>query len=1021
MAREITFPEARKPVAPRTVLVIAALGVFMAFIDSTIVTIAFPNLRASFPDSSLSSLSWVFNVYNVALAALLIPAGRLADIAGRRRLFVLGVALFTIASVLCAAAPSVGFLVAARALQGAGAAVLIPTSLGLILHAYPEKRRTHAIALWSATGALAAGIGPSIGGLLVSLADWRLVFLINLPVGIAVWWFARRELVESRAPGRRALPDMAGALLLAVSIAALTLAIVQGDSWGWTDPRTIAAVVVAAIAACVLVRRSASHPSPIVDAELLRSRGANAANALTLVGSAGFFALGLANILYLMEVWGYSPFVAGLAGTPAPFVAAAAAVAVGKVVARRDPRPFIAAGAVIWAAGPLVLASRFSTDSHYLTGYLPGAVILAIGIGITFPLVGAIAVADAPGGRYAGATALNSSVRQIGAALGVAILVALVGQPSAADTEAAFDRAWLFATICFALVAIGSLAIGRVAPVAPVDEFTEGFDEAVRRPVPVSAAAPAPRPRPLPRPPAAALEGAGGPKSVLELLAEVPMFASLAPATRAALAGRTSVVALAADEWLFRQGDEGDALYVVRTGRLEIVDETPGREPVVLRELSTGSAVGELALVCESRRTASVRVRRDARLLRIGRDEFETILAESPAFSRALLRTLGEWLSSGRAEPASDRGAAATIAVVALDDAGVAARIELELGERLSELASVTLVTSDVVPEGADPGLILSELLDRAESEYCHVVLAGGVAGEGAWTRSCMRQADRVLLVLDEPPASGAAPRLGAATRRRRGASRRPRRSGNGSAARRARAPRDVSRAPRGAAVRRHRGHGAATRRARCRPRDVGRRGALLHANRRHRGTPRRRRADRSHRWHEHGRVPRRPARPGAEPRGDRRPLLRGMGAPQPRRRLPPPAYLADPWQARPRDARTEHARLDRGPATIVLLHERRPDHGEDRPHQARSARSRGRRQHGLADLRGTGRDRAHASARRRADGQPPIGGDGEGRRRAGNRRRRQRAVRTFAGPRRPARRAGARGDHLQGHAPERG
>ena len=128
----------------------------------------------------------------------------------------------------------------------------------------------------------------------------------------------------------------------------------------------------------------------------------------------------------------------------------------------------------------------------------------------------------------------------------------------------------------------------------------------------------------------------------------------------------------------------------MRTGRLEIVDETPGREPVVLRELRTGSAVGELALVCESRRTASVRVRRDARLLRIGRDEFEAILAESPAFSRALLRTLGEWLSSGRAEPASDQAAAATIAVVALDDAAAAARIDPELAERLSELATVS-------------------------------------------------------------------------------------------------------------------------------------------------------------------------------------------------------------------------------------------------------------------------------------------------------------------------------------------
>jgi predicted acylesterase/phospholipase RssA/CRP-like cAMP-binding protein len=249
------------------------------------------------------------------------------------------------------------------------------------------------------------------------------------------------------------------------------------------------------------------------------------------------------------------------------------------------------------------------------------------------------------------------------------------------------------------------------------------------------------------------LDGGGAAKTAAELLAEVPMFASLAPATREAVAQRTSVVAVPAGEWLFRQGDEGDALYVLRTGRLEIVDETPGREPVVLRELRTGSAVGELALVCESRRTASVRVRRDARLLRVGRDEFEAILVDSPAFSRSLLRTLGEWLATGRSGSEAGSSAPPTIAVVAVDEAAASARVEQELAERLGELASVTYVTRDVVAGDADPGLVLSELLDRVEGEYRHVLLEGGVLGGDAWTQSCIRQADRVVLVLDEPPA----------------------------------------------------------------------------------------------------------------------------------------------------------------------------------------------------------------------------------------------------------------------------
>jgi NTE family protein len=745
-----TFPAVRNAVSTRTVLLVASLGVFMAFIDNTIVSIAFPNMLRSFPDAKLSSLSWVFNVYNIALAALLVPAGRIADIAGRRRTFVFGVVTFTIASGLCAAAGSVEVLIGARALQGAGAAVLIPASLGLILQASPEDRRTQSIALWSATGALAAGIGPSIGGILVNLQSWRLVFLINIPVGIVVWYLARNRLVESRAPGTRAAPDMVGAALLAASIGLLSLGIVQGESWGWTGWPTILAFIGAIAAGAGVAYRNGHHPSPIIDVELLRRRSFVAANVLTIIGSAGFFALGLANILYLMRVWGYSAFGAGLAGTPAPFIAALTAGLVGKFVGGRDPRPVIAAGGAVWALGPLLLAHQFTLGPHYLSGYFPAAAILAVGIGITFPLVGAIAVADPPGGRYAGATALNSSVRQVGAALGVAILVALVGQPAPADIETAFDRAWIFAAVCFVLVAVGSFALGRVAPVAPIEDLTEGFDNVVRR----HAVAPAPAAAPVRRRPSRPVvvdETAGVQKSVSELLAEIPMFASLSPATREAVADRTVTVSLPAGEWVFRQGDEGDGLYVVRSGRLEVVDETPGREAHAFRELRSGEAVGELALITDAPRNASLRVRRDAEILKIGRDEFEGILADSPAFTRELLRTVGRWVTP----PARDGRPTvpATIAVVALDEAAAAAGIERELADRLGELASVAYVTrADVADGSADPGPALSRLLDRTENEYRHVLLGGGLAGADAWTRACIGQADRVLVVVDAPP-----------------------------------------------------------------------------------------------------------------------------------------------------------------------------------------------------------------------------------------------------------------------------
>ena len=187
----------------------------------------------------------------------------------------------------------------------------------------------------------------------------------------------------------------------------LVLAIVQGQSWGWTNIRTVAALLGAVSAGAWLLRRSLRHPTPVLDLELIGTPGFTVTSALTVIGAAGFYGLALLNIFYLIDVWRYSPLTAGLAGTPAPFLAAGAAAGAGWWGTKRDARPLIALGAAIWTLGPLILVSRFSTSPHYVLDYLPAALVLALGIGVAFPLVSNIATSLAPRGRYAGATAMN--------------------------------------------------------------------------------------------------------------------------------------------------------------------------------------------------------------------------------------------------------------------------------------------------------------------------------------------------------------------------------------------------------------------------------------------------------------------------------------------------------------------------------------------------------------------------------------------------------------------------------------
>ncbi len=738
-------PQAARRTAPSPsrVLAIASLGAAVAFVDATIVNIAFPSIEKSFSGVSISSLSWVLNAYNIVFAAFLVAAGRIADLLGRRRIFVFGLELFTAASVLCAAAPSAGTLVAFRIVQALGAALLVPASLALVLNAFPPERRAHGVALLSAVAAAAAGLGPSLGGILVSAANWRLVFLVNLPIGVVAVVLARRQLIESRAPGRRRMPDMVGALLFALAIASLVLGVVKGSEWGWGSPRVLVAFAAAVVLGAIFVWRCRWHRSPIIDLGLLRNRTFSAANGMTIIAAAGFYGYTLANVLFLTGVWRYSALQAGLALTPGPFVAAAVAGPTSRIAQRIGPRPVLVAGGLIWGGAVMWLVERVGVEPDFLGEWLPGIVLLGIGAGTLFPNLSGVAVASAPGEGFATATGLNSVARQVGAALGVAVIVAIIGTPSPLQALHAFDNAWRFAAACLFAAGIGSLLVGRVLTEAP--SLGEAARMVLRKP---SAVPPPPRPRArrairVDGPPT---QGAPAPEQPSQFLARSPLFAGLEPRLLEQLAERSRPVRLAAGEWLFREGDPGDAMYLVRAGRLEVV---AGASDVVVRELGRGDALGELALLTSSPRSASVRAARASDLLVIDREHFEELLESSPALSRSLNRILGEQLRSSQAAASTTRPRPATVALLSLDE-----RVPItELSEQLAEALKGQLDTEllgggelDRTASAGEPANVFAPLLDRAESGHELVLLDAGALLEGnPWAEFCLQQADRIL------------------------------------------------------------------------------------------------------------------------------------------------------------------------------------------------------------------------------------------------------------------------------------
>jgi len=443
------------------VLALTSIGVTLVSLDISIVNVAFGAIAKDFPESR-RTLTWVFSAYNIAYAAGLLTAGRLADAFGRKRAFLTGLSIFMVGSLLCAFAPSALMLVAARAVQAIGGAVLTPSSLALVLPEFPVEKRSAAIGVWGAVGAVAAASGPTVGGFLVDTFTWHAVFLINIPLCILAIAVGAKLLRESRDETAPRTVDYLGAILAVFGVGLLTLMIVQSDEWGWITQRALVVFVLALgfLTAFVLRCRVAAHP--VLDLKLLKLPFVTAAAISGFGFTMGFFSLIFVNTQWLQTVWNYSPSRSGLAGIPGPVMAAIVAAPAGRLAQRIGHGKIVATGAVILCSGNLFLSYWITDSPNYLTHYLPVMVYTGIGVGLCISTISSSATAFLPQTKFAMGSALNNTARQIGAALGVALVSSiLVSALADNDYLNGFHTAWRLTSIVILISGLSMLSLFR--------------------------------------------------------------------------------------------------------------------------------------------------------------------------------------------------------------------------------------------------------------------------------------------------------------------------------------------------------------------------------------------------------------------------------------------------------------------------------------------------------------------------------------------------------------------------------
>jgi EmrB/QacA subfamily drug resistance transporter len=464
----------------RWVVAATVLGSGMAALDATVVGIALPAIGRDF-HATVATLQWVVNAYTLTLAGLLLLGGTLGDSYGRRRMFQIGTVWFAIASLLCGLAPSAEVLIAARALQGVGAALLTPGSLAILQASFAEEDRAGAIGAWSGLGGVATAIGPFLGGWLISAVSWRLVFFINLPLAVVVVAIAARHVPETRAPGPVPRLDLKGAACISGALAGLTYGLIAGPADGWGSVSVVVPLVTGAVLLGLFVLVEARETQPMLPLEVFRSRQFSAANAVTFVVYAALGGLLFLVPVVLQVAHGYSPVEAGVSLLPVTFIMLALSSRSGALASRIGPRLQMSVGPLVLAAS-LVLFTRIGGSGDYLTAVLPAVVVFGFGVAVMVAPLTATALAAAPADHAGVASAVNNDVARAAGLIAVAVLPALAGitgdsylHPAvlAADFKKA---AWIAAAFCAAGGVLAALTIRNPSRAKCSETTPQGYN-----------------------------------------------------------------------------------------------------------------------------------------------------------------------------------------------------------------------------------------------------------------------------------------------------------------------------------------------------------------------------------------------------------------------------------------------------------------------------------------------------------------------------------------------------------------
>ena len=447
--------------SPWAVFAITSLGTFAVVLDALIVIIAFPTISQAFRGANVADVSWVVNAYTIVYAALLVPAGRFADLVGRKRVFLIGITTFALFSGLSGAAPSLDLLISFRAAQAVGGALLTSTGLALTLNAFPRERRIFAVTLVGAVAAAAVVAGPTLGALIVQYADWRWIFFLNLPIGAVVAVAGLAVLSESRDVAAGARPDVLGILLLTSGATFVTYGIVESGTLGWSSLPVVASLLggLLLLGAFAQQLRSAKHP--VVDPGLFRDRGFVFANLAMIVFCVGFTASFFNTVYFLTEVWHYPLLWAGLALAPPALTVAALAPLVGRLTTRFGHRRLVVPGGLVYALGQGLVWFRVTTTPDYLGVWLPGSLVMAVGIAFVLPVLTSAFSYNLPPGKYAVGSGVGMAFRQFGSVIGASLAIAYLA--SLGHGLAPYHQIWLLTIVAGVGASLLGLGLARTS------------------------------------------------------------------------------------------------------------------------------------------------------------------------------------------------------------------------------------------------------------------------------------------------------------------------------------------------------------------------------------------------------------------------------------------------------------------------------------------------------------------------------------------------------------------------------